>query len=248
MVGEKDPYWDPVVDPIDTPPTISIRGTVAGQIFVDVNSRALYWKLDESGCEENCVENYSPLEAAWSASPPNNNWSIIVMENGLKQWAYKAHALYTAKSDYRSGDLTGRDEKLGWHAAVIQAPEALPEWVRLQETDMGPVVANEEGKTLYYIPDNRDRVLRETCNEKCVDENWTAVEAASNARPVGNWSVVELNGKRLWWYLGLPVYTYKNDLVPGDIFGEKFGAGAHGRAGWRAILSEKLVQNLVQYN
>ena len=73
------------------------------------------------------------------------------------------------------------------------------------------------------------------------------VEATLAALPVERWNAVELgtglgDGSRQWIYLGLPVYTFRHDGMPGDTNGDKFGTGSDIRGGWNAILKETLIQ------
>lgn len=244
LVGEKNGLWDVLMEPMATPPGITIRGTLAGQTLADLDERTLYWNVGSS-CSDACLEGRQPLEAPWIARPPTAAWSVARRPDGLGQWAYQERALFTYADDYQPGEVNGEDEAAGWQAAVVQAAPALPDWVRFQETDLGPVFATEDQMTLYYLPADPEQIRRETCNDECVAANWTPVLAPADAQPIGNWSIIETaDGLSQWHYLGLPVFTYKHDRIPGDTQGDKFGSGAAIRGGWQAILKETLIQKI----
>ncbi len=89
------------------------------------------------------------------------------------------------------------------------------------------------------------QILRTTCDQSCVEAHWVPVIADDDAEAIGNWAFTETDdGARQWTYLGRPVWTFRNDRVPGDTLGEKFGSGANIRGGWAAILRETLAQKL----
>ena len=244
LVGEKSGLWDVLIDPLATPPGINILGTLAGQTLVDLDGRTLYWHVGGS-CSGTCLKGRQPLEAPWIAQPPGAAWSVAERADGLGQWAYQERALFAYAGDYRPGESNGEDAASGWQAAVVQNAPAIPDWVTFQETDMGPVLATADRMTLYYLPADPEQVRRETCNDECFAANWTRVIAPTDAQPIGNWSVIETaDGMRHWHYLGLPVFTYNHDQIPGDTRGDKFASGAAIRGGWQAILKDTLIQKI----
>ena len=244
LVGEKNGLWDVLFEPMATPPGITIRGTLAGQTLVDLDERTLYWNVS-GACTGACLKDRQPLEAPWAARAANADWSVAERADGLGQWAYQERALFTYAGDYKPGEINGEDKALGWQAAVVQDVPAIPDWVTFQETDLGPVFATENRMTLYYLPADPEQIRRETCTDECVAANWTPVLAPTDAQPIGNWSIREkADGSRHWHYLGLPVFTYNHDQIPGDTGGDKFGSGAAIRGGWQAILKETLIQKI----
>jgi predicted lipoprotein with Yx(FWY)xxD motif len=99
--------------------------------------------------------------------------------------------------------------------------------------------------TLYYMASDPAKIERETCDAQCRKENLEAVVAPAGTQPIGNWSTLKLDdGAMQWSYMGLGVYRFKHDKLPGDILGDKFATGAAIRDGWRAILKESLIQKL----
>jgi predicted lipoprotein with Yx(FWY)xxD motif len=71
----------------------------------------------KSACNGPCAANWPPLMAA-SGAAPSGNWSIVMRDDGSKQWAWKGKPLYTWVKDQKPGDKTG-DGFLNnsWHVA-----------------------------------------------------------------------------------------------------------------------------------
>ena len=245
IVGEKaSGFWDVLYEPVETPPDISIQASVLGQILTNPTGMTIY-KETSGACDDACMKRWQPVEAPWMASPINDDWAITSRGDGLTQWSYKGQPLYTFKGDYRSGESNGQDAEGAWKVAVLQDPPQIPSWVTFQETDLGQVMANEDRMTLYYMLWDEERIKRETCGEECIRDNWDPVIAPKGAQPIANWSTAELkNGNRQWLYMGLPVFTFRSDKMPGDTYGDKFGTGSAIRGGWAAILRESLIQEL----
>jgi len=246
MIGEKaSGFWAVLFEPIDTPPGIAILGTRIGQTLVDFDGRTLYTNRSES-CAAECMKDWRPLEAAWLAVSNDSEWTITTNPNGLRQWTYKQQLLFTYAGDNEVRAIKGAQADQGWQAAVLQDAPELPDWVTFQETDFGPVFGDENRMTLYYLVSDPEKIARETCDEQCAQDNWRPVSASADTAPIGNWSTQQIaDGQYQWTYLGLLVYTYRHDDIPGDTRGNKFGAGAGMRGGWMAILTDTLTQKLL---
>jgi predicted lipoprotein with Yx(FWY)xxD motif len=96
----------------------------------------------------------------------------------------------------------------------------------IAETDLGPVVADAEGKVLYiYTPDTGSE---STCVDQCA-ENWppavsvgapTAGEGIDDA-DIG--TTTRADGDTQVTYYGHPLYYFAADLAPGDTTGQGVG-------------------------
>ena len=235
-------FWDALFEPMDTPSAIIIHATTRGQTLIDVNGRTVY-SYDSATCDAACMRDWLPLEAPWIAGPIGEDWTIKHRPDGLTQWAYQDRPLFTFLGDHKAGDENG-DSRSG-QVVVLQDAPAMPNWITFQETDFGPVLADENHMTLYYLAADPEQIRRETCDDQCLAENWQAFVAPSTTRPIGHWSTMPLaDGTHQWTYLGHPVFAYKHDKIPGDTLGDKFGTGVNIRGGWRAILKETLIQQL----
>jgi predicted lipoprotein with Yx(FWY)xxD motif len=102
------------------PPT-KIGDSAKGKVLTNDKGMTLYnFDKDSNGksaCNGPCTTNWPPLTAAANATA-TGNYTIIVRDDGSKQWAYKGKPLYTWKNDHKPGDITGDGFLNGaWHIA-----------------------------------------------------------------------------------------------------------------------------------
>jgi predicted lipoprotein with Yx(FWY)xxD motif len=70
----------------------------------------------KSVCGSFCGLSWPPLLAADGAKP-SGEYTIVVRDDGKRQWAYKGRPLYTWINDKSPGDKTGEGFKQIWHVA-----------------------------------------------------------------------------------------------------------------------------------
>jgi predicted lipoprotein with Yx(FWY)xxD motif len=70
----------------------------------------------KSACNGDCAMNWPPLMAA-AGDQASGDYSIIIRDDGSRQWAYKGKPLYRWAKDQKPGDTTGDGVKNVWHAA-----------------------------------------------------------------------------------------------------------------------------------
>ena len=70
----------------------------------------------KSACNGPCAANWPPLMAGADAKA-SGDWSIVVRDDGAKQWAYKGKPLYLWSKDQKPGDKTGDGFNSVWHVA-----------------------------------------------------------------------------------------------------------------------------------
>ncbi len=104
------------------PAAVKVADTAKGKVLVNANGMTLYTfdRDDASGksnCNGKCAVNWPPLAATADATNVGN-WSVIVRNDGSKQWAYKGKPLYTWMDDKRPGDIDGDGRNNVWHVAV----------------------------------------------------------------------------------------------------------------------------------
>jgi predicted lipoprotein with Yx(FWY)xxD motif len=104
------------------PTAVKVADTAKGKVLVNTNGMTLYTfdRDDNSGtsnCNGKCALNWPPLAAAADAIKAGD-WSIVVRNDGSKQWAYKGKPLYTWMDDKRPGDTDGDGRNNVWHVAV----------------------------------------------------------------------------------------------------------------------------------
>jgi predicted lipoprotein with Yx(FWY)xxD motif len=95
--------------------------TAKGKALVDAKGMTLYTfdrdVAGKSNCNGPCVTNWPPLAAATDAKA-SGDWTIVTRDDGGKQWAYKAKALYTFSKDTKPGDAGGDGVNSVWHIAA----------------------------------------------------------------------------------------------------------------------------------
>jgi len=70
----------------------------------------------KSACNGPCAANWPPLMVVGNAAPAGD-WTVIVREDGGKQWAHKGKPLYAWSKDAKPGDKTGDGMNSVWHVA-----------------------------------------------------------------------------------------------------------------------------------
>ena len=78
----------------------------------------------KSACNGPCATNWPPLSVA-DAAKPMGAYTIVVRDDGKKQWAYKGWPLYYWSKDAKAGDKTGDGFNGAWKVArplVVREP------------------------------------------------------------------------------------------------------------------------------
>ena len=70
----------------------------------------------KSTCNGPCATNWPPLMATGDAKA-TGDWTVVMRDDGAKQWAYKGKPLYTWNKDTKPGDKTGDGVNNVWHTA-----------------------------------------------------------------------------------------------------------------------------------
>jgi predicted lipoprotein with Yx(FWY)xxD motif len=101
---------------------------------------------------------------------------------------------------------------------------AMAEGVHTADTDLGSILVDAEGFTLYIFTNDTEGASN--CNEGCI-ENWPAVPGDT---PVGSGldaslfsTITRADGSAQLAVNGMPLYRYTPDEAPGDINGQGVG-------------------------
>jgi predicted lipoprotein with Yx(FWY)xxD motif len=109
-------------------------------------------------------------------------------------------------------------------AAQSPAP-SYPTGVRVRERSGGFYYADAHGKTLYALNQRvaftRSGGATPYCVGPCA-KTWAEARAPADAKPVGDWSVVDGVDGPQWAYRKNPVFTYRADRAPGDVKGDGY--------------------------
>jgi predicted lipoprotein with Yx(FWY)xxD motif len=95
---------------------------LADGVFVNGAGMTLYtFDRDMAGsgksvCNGPCATNWPPLAAAADAQA-GGDWSIVVRDDGTRQWALKGKPVYTWVRDQKPGDRTGDGFNNAWRLA-----------------------------------------------------------------------------------------------------------------------------------
>ena len=94
----------------------------ADGVLVGANGMTLYtFDRDAAGsgksvCNGPCAAKWPPL-AATSDAEARGDWSVVIRDDGSRQWAYKGKPVYFWAADQKAGDRTGDGVNNVWHLA-----------------------------------------------------------------------------------------------------------------------------------
>ena len=183
-----------------------------------------------------CLSQH-PIVAA-DGGKPVGAWTILDRQDGLKQWVYDGKPLYTSIKDVHPGeanavlDLSGGGKNGDPTFQPLRVTAILPPEVRIEPVgDARVLVSSKERRTLYsFAGDPRGQ---SKCDNECL-LTWEPLIASQIAKDIGGWTVIRRSDSTLQWaFNGKPLYTYKDDVFPGDYKGNHL-------AGWQVILANPL--------
>ncbi len=100
----------------------SAPASVSDGVLVGPNKMTLYtFARDAAGtgksvCNGPCATNWPPLAAPANAQA-SGDWSIVVRDDGSRQWAFKGKPVYYWVKDQKPGDRTGDGFNNVWRLA-----------------------------------------------------------------------------------------------------------------------------------
>jgi predicted lipoprotein with Yx(FWY)xxD motif len=233
--------------PYSTPPGITLVDTDSPAVEAapmllwrrlgDANGNPLYtYDADpygRSSCYAECAREFPPFVADAHARG-SGDFSIIVRDDHLRQWAYQGKPLYrySGKDPVGEPPLLNRGEagkdpaqfdpasriyspKRGWRRAAYMPEKSIqmPADVELDAL----AVANGFG---FVDAVTRQTIYAAPASHK-LPADWQPVVAAALATPVGAFSIItrKEDGTRQWTYRGEALYTYSGDYASGEVTG-----------------------------
>jgi predicted lipoprotein with Yx(FWY)xxD motif len=164
--GEMGVVRYPVGPTADIPPDLRLAVFRTGRMLVTHKGFSVYaYDKDapgKSNCTAACLDTWAPVIAPEMAKA-EGNWSIIERSPGIGQWAYRGHPLYTNVSDVEQRRVIGTDIP-DWHNVYTQRALAPPSDWTVQDADLGQVLADSKGRTIYYYSCNDDAVDQQSCD------------------------------------------------------------------------------------
>ncbi|KFN41056.1 COG4315 family predicted lipoprotein [Arenimonas oryziterrae] len=99
-------------------------------ILVDIKGRGLYTfdgdkTPGRSSCNNQCRLLWPPILAEADAQP-KPPFTLVVRDDGTRQWAYRGKPLYRWASDYKRGDAGGDGVSGVWHLVRVTAAAPKP--------------------------------------------------------------------------------------------------------------------------
>jgi len=200
-----------------------------GEFFVDANGMTLYTfdrdTLNTSNCSGRCLENWPALtvesaDAITADESIGGTWGTFTRDDGALQVTYNGWPLYTWVNDAAPGDTTGQAVGKVWWVAS-------PATVMLVPSELGPVLAAENGMTLYLFTNDEPGVSN--CADQCAT-NWPpyTVESADDllkGSGIGGTlgTIERADGALQVTYNDWPLYFWKDDVAVGDTTGHEVG-------------------------
>jgi predicted lipoprotein with Yx(FWY)xxD motif len=232
------------------PPDVSLRRTTVGQILTTSSGMTLYTKgasTDPDACSSRCLDDWQPFVAPEMANKIAD-WSTTQRpEDRSAQWTFKGEPLYLFSKDTYPGDIKGETEKDDWRAVIIQPSSPMPNWITVQNSDVGQILADPRGRTLYVLNGSLDEILKKICDQSCLDRQWVPFkQTPSMQQPAGDWTSLpaDNSGSRQWAFKGKPVYLFRGDTDPALIGGNHFGgASVSTRDYWSVIPAPSQITN-----
>lgn len=195
------------------PPGFAINTVATGrQLLTDKNFSVYRSERDapnKSNCDATCQKTWKPVIAP-QAAVSQGEWSVFERSPGVRQWAFRKQPLYTYALDAETSSLQGGDVP-GWDVVYTQRAPAYPAGFTEQDTDLGVVLAETSGKTIYTYNCGDDSADQLDCShpdapqsyriaicgggkvDRCLHD-WPYVTAAADAKaPNRTWTVVSID-------------------------------------------------------
>jgi predicted lipoprotein with Yx(FWY)xxD motif len=182
-----------------------------------------------------CTDLWEPVRAAADAKPVGK-WTVLDRTDGIRQWAFDEHPLYTSRKDLAAGDVNGSAPRGGGREEGLPAgagggggggggdspayripagpPALVPPGLKVRTSTMGRMLVTNTGFAVYAF--SKDTATKSACDAECA-RDWPPVLAPQLAKAGGEWSILErASGERQWMFRNQPLYSHTNDTRPGS--------------------------------
>lgn len=213
--GDTPAERKPLGPPPNVPPGFNVVSTIGGRLVVTEKRYAIYtYEKDgpnKSNCVDACARLWSPMIAP-AAAQPQGEWTIFQRAPGVRQWAFRKKPVYTFSEDTSPASLAG-GEVPGWSNVYTQLAPKSPAEFTVQVALSGDVLADSQGRTIYYYTCGDDSVDQMSCDtlespqvyriaiagggdwDRAL-KMWPYVTAPANAKiPSQIWSIVHVDPK-----------------------------------------------------
>ena len=202
------------------PPGLRVSRVRGSEVVTTAAGRTLYvLQAGDAACRGDCARPFVPLRAAWGAIAVGA-WQTRAMADGTRQWIHGTQPVFACERDAVPGDVACAHE--GWQPLTIKPAPALPSSVTIQPSEMGPILADRDGRSLYRLLGSRAEFEREICDRSCMAAQW---------RPA------RVGASDAWAFRGTPLYTFRGDTGPGQIAGHRFGGASVSAKNWFSVIT-----------
>jgi predicted lipoprotein with Yx(FWY)xxD motif len=228
------------------PKGVRIGSTDAGDVLIDPEGFTLYTFAndphDQSTCGDPCSSTWPPVpgEARLDATLEPGQFHPISRADGTTQLTFGGKPLYRYTGDTNPGDANGilvgargTWAPVAGDAVALAAPgsapaavapaAATPAGVRVGETELGPVLVDAEGRTLYGF--TKDTESTSACNDACADA-WPPITGGTTvdgAVTGPTRTIQRADGSSQLAVGKWPAYLFAGDSGPGDVNGQGSG-------------------------
>jgi predicted lipoprotein with Yx(FWY)xxD motif len=168
------------------PPKFAVDTKFLGRILVTDTGYSVYsFDRDtptKSNCTGSCVVDWDPMLAPDTAVA-RGEWTILVRPGGNKQWAFRGKPLYRYLKDSKEQAYDGSDVP-GWHNVFMQRTPHPPQGFQVVDTDGGQVLADAQGRTIYFYSCSEDTPDTLFCDapDSAQEYRWAVCGAGDPAR------------------------------------------------------------------
>ncbi|HCX14010.1 MAG TPA: hypothetical protein DGZ24_01680 [Rhodospirillaceae bacterium] len=205
----------PVGPKPNVPPAFDVAAVNTGRLLVNYEGWSIYsWDNDEtnkSNCVAECLENWMPVLAP-ATGQAQGEWTINERSPGIRQWAFRGRPVYTHIADTRYRSFLGSDVP-GWQNVYTQRMPTPPKDFSVQEGNVGLVLADQQGRSIYTYICGDDAADQLSCDhpgatqayrmaicgggdaQRCL-ETWPYVLALEGAKSDSRaWSIIAVDMK-----------------------------------------------------
>jgi predicted lipoprotein with Yx(FWY)xxD motif len=166
IVGEQGAARFPIGPPSDVPPELDVAPIRTGHLLITSKGYSVYSSdadaPNRSNCAAECLRDWAPVTAPQLAKQ-HGEWSIVDRAPGIRQWAFRGKPLYTYRLEKRTRSMTGSDNP-GWHNVFTQRAHQPPSEFTIQDSRIGQVLADANGKTIYLYHCSDDALDQQSCD------------------------------------------------------------------------------------
>ncbi|GAA3491038.1 SCO0930 family lipoprotein [Streptomyces cremeus] len=225
-----------------------------GEVVTDSAGMTLYRfdkdtaKPPASRCDGDCAKTWPPVPADAATAVPGTDPSAVgsvTRADGSRQLTLGGRPLYRFARDTEAGDVKGQGVGGTWFAAAPDggkaapgardarrpaasgAPAALPGMSVRKDPELGEIVVDSRGRTVYRFTKDSAWPMKSACTGACLT-TWPAVPPVPKEKTVGirqkGYVVhhrpdgVKQQAVDCW-----PLYTFSGDTKAGDTNGQGVG-------------------------